>query len=222
MQGESGHDIKITAENTPLPIAGSGSGVLDGPYQPTSFNPPGDYWILLNPTDQQVVLEGTNKTDLWIALLLVEPNVINQSRQYTLFGETKQITIENNTNKWKFFEVFRRTVGAEFQHKHTLISDTKLAGFLKLYNSVWTFYGETPHATTDYLLTSNLSEVETVIHVEFYIIPRSQESKCVEYINTGLPPMQNTRNIVPVMLSSRSVTHQRAQVNELEHHHHHH
>nr|ASU62347.1 VP4 [Rotavirus A] len=188
--------------------------VLDGPYQPTNFKPPNDYWILLNPTNQQVVLEGTNRTDVWIALLLVEPNVTNQSRQYTLFGETKQITVENNTNKWKFFEMFRNNVSAEFQHKRTLTSDTKLAGFMKFYNSVWTFHGETPHATTDYSSTSNLSEVETVIHVEFYIIPRSQESKCSEYINTGLPPMQNTRNIVPVALSSRSVTYQRAQVNE--------
>ncbi|ANN88541.1 VP4, partial [Human rotavirus A] len=188
--------------------------VLDGPYQPTNFKPPNDYWILLNPTNQQVVLEGTNNTDIWVALLLVEPNVTNQSRQYTLFGEMKQITVENNTNKWKFFEMFRSNVSAEFQHKRTLTSDTKLAGFMKFYNSVWTFHGETPHATPDYSSTSNLSEVQTVIHVEFYIIPRSQESKCSEYINTGLPPMQNTRNIVPVALSARSVTYQRAQVNE--------
>nr|5YMU_A Chain A, Outer capsid protein VP4 [Porcine rotavirus A]5YMU_B Chain B, Outer capsid protein VP4 [Porcine rotavirus A]5YMU_C Chain C, Outer capsid protein VP4 [Porcine rotavirus A]5YMU_D Chain D, Outer capsid protein VP4 [Porcine rotavirus A] len=160
--------------------------VLDGPYQPTRFKPPNDYWILLSPTNQQVVLEGTNRTDVWVALLLVEPNVTNQSRQYTLFGETKQITVENNTNKWKFYEMFRNSASAEFQHKRTLTSDTKLAGFLKHGGRVWTFYGETPHATTDYSSTSNLSEVETVIRTEFYIIPRSQESKCNEYINTGL------------------------------------
>ncbi|APQ41763.1 VP4 [Rotavirus A] len=188
--------------------------ILDGPYQPTTFTPPNDYWILLNPTNQQIVLEGTNRTDVWVALLLVEPNVTNQSRQYTLFGEMKQITVENNTNKWKFYEMFRNSVSAEFQHKRTLTSDTKLAGFLKHGGRVWTFHGETPNATTDYSSTSNLSEVEAVIHTEFYIIPRSQESKCKEYINTGLPPMQNTRNIVPVALSSRSVNYQRAQVNE--------
>ncbi|ASM56631.1 VP4 [Rotavirus A] len=188
--------------------------ILDGPYQPTTFTPPKDYWILINSNTNGVVYESTNNSDFWTALLLVEPNVTNQSRQYTLFGETKQITVENNTNKWKFFEMFRSNVSAEFQHKRTLTSDTKLAGFMKFYNSVWTFHGETPHATTDYSSTSNLSEVETVIHVEFYIIPRSQESKCIEYINHGLPPIQNTRNVVPLSLSSRSIQYKRAQVNE--------
>ncbi|BAQ95507.1 VP4 [Porcine rotavirus A] len=188
--------------------------VLDGPYQPTSFKPPNDYWLLLNPTNQQIVLEATNRTDVWVAILLIEPNITNQNRQYVLFGETKQITVENNSNRWKFFEMFRNNINAEFQHKRTLTSGTKLAGFLKHGGRIWTFHGETPYATTDYSTTSNLSDIEAIIHTEFYIIPRSQEAKCKEYINTGLPPMQNTRNIVPVALSSRSVTYQRAQVNE--------
>ncbi|AKE33216.1 outer capsid spike protein VP4 [Rotavirus A] len=188
--------------------------VLDGPYQPTSFKPPNDYWILLNPINKGVVFEGTNRTDVWVAILLIEPRVPSQDRQYTLFGEVKQITVENSSDKWKFFEMFRNNANIDFQLKRTLTSDTKLAGFLKHGGRVWTFHGETPHATTNYSTTSNLPDVEVVIHTEFYIIPRSQESKCNEYINTGLPPMQNTRNVVPVALSSRSITYQRAQVNE--------
>ncbi|ASM56609.1 VP4 [Rotavirus A] len=188
--------------------------VLDGPYQPTNFKPPNDYWILLNPTNQQVVLEGTNKTDVWVALLLVEPHVDPVDRQYNVFGENKQFNVRNDSDKWKFLEMFRGSSQNDFYNRRTLTSDTRLVGILKYGGRIWTFHGETPRATTDSSNTANLNGISITIHSEFYIIPRSQESKCNEYINNGLPPMQNTRNIVPVALSSRSVTYQRAQVNE--------
>ncbi|AUF73964.1 structural protein 4 [Rotavirus A] len=188
--------------------------ILDGPYQPTTFTPPTDYWILINSNTNGVVYESTNNSDFWTVVIAVEPHVDPVDRQYNVFGETKQITVENNTSKWKFFEMFRSSVSAEFQHKRTLTSDTKLAGFMKFYNSVWTFHGETPRATTDYSKTANLNSISITIHSEFYIIPRSQESKCNEYINNGLPPIQNTRNVVPLSLSSRSIQYTRAQVNE--------
>nr|ASM56620.1 VP4 [Rotavirus A] len=102
----------------------------------------------------------------------------------------------------------------EFSNRRTLTSNNRLVGMLKYGGKVWTFHGETPRATTDRSDTADLNNISIIIHSEFYIIPRSQESKCNEYINNGLPPIQNTRNVVPLSLSSRSIQYRRAQVNE--------
>nr|UIP96865.1 VP4 [Rotavirus A] len=110
--------------------------------------------------------------------------------------------------------MFRGSSQNDFYNRRTLTSDTKLVGILKYGGRIWTFHGETPRATTDSSNTANLNGISITIHSEFYIIPRSQESKCNEYINNGLPPIQNTRNVVPLSLSSRSIQYKRAQVNE--------
>nr|BCK33962.1 outer capsid protein VP4 [Human rotavirus A] len=110
--------------------------------------------------------------------------------------------------------MFRGSSQSDFYNRRTLTSDTKLVGILKYGGRIWTFHGETPRATTDSSNTANLNGISITIHSEFYIIPRSQESKCNEYINNGLPPIQNTRNVVPLSLSSRSIQYTRAQVNE--------
>nr|WGF82991.1 VP4 [Rotavirus A] len=188
--------------------------ILDGPYQPTTFTPPTDYWILINSNTNGVVYESTNNSDFWTAVIAVEPHVDPVDRQYNVFGENKQFNVRNDSDKWKFLEMFRGGSQSDFYNRRTLTSDTKLVGILKYGGRVWTFHGETPNATTDYSTTSNLNGISITIHSEFYIIPRSQESKCNEYINNGLPPIQNTRNVVPLSLSSRSIQYTRAQVNE--------
>nr|AKD33400.1 VP4 [Rotavirus A] len=188
--------------------------ILDGPYQPTTFTPPKDYWILINSNTNGVVYESTNNSDFWTAVIAVEPHVDPVDRQYTIFGESKQFNVRNDSNKWKFFEMFRGNSQSEFYNRRTLTSDTRLVGMLKYGGRIWTFHGETPGAVTDGSNTSDLISISIVIHSEFYIIPRSQESKCIEYINYGLPPIQNTRNVVPLSLSSRSIQYKRAQVNE--------
>nr|BAB32850.1 capsid protein [Rotavirus G4]BAF80185.1 VP4 [Rotavirus G4] len=187
--------------------------ILDGPYQPTTFTPPTDYWILINSNTNGVVYESTNNSDFWTAVVAVEPHVNPVDRQYTVFGENKQFNVRNDSDKWKFLEMFRSSSQNEFYNRRTLTSDTKLVGMLKYGGRIWTFHGETPRATTDSSNTANLNDISIVIHSEFYIIPRSQESKCNEYINNGLPPIQNTRNVVPLSLSSRSIQYKRAQVN---------
>ncbi|AKA40310.1 outer capsid spike protein VP4 [Rotavirus A] len=188
--------------------------ILDGPYQPTAFTPPKDYWILIDSNTNGVVYESTNNSDFWTAVIAVEPHVDPVDRQYTIFGESKQFNVRNDSNKWKFFEMFRGNSQSEFYNRRTLTSDTRLVGILKYGGRIWTFHGETPGAVTDGSNTSDLISISIVIHSEFYIIPRSQESKCIEYINYGLPPIQNTRNVVPLSLSSRSIQYKRAQVNE--------
>nr|BAF80186.1 VP4 [Rotavirus G4] len=187
--------------------------ILDGPYQPTTFTPPIDYWILINANTNGVVYESTNNSDFWTAVVAVEPHVSPVDRQYTVFGENKQFNVRNDSDKWKFLEMFRSSSPNEFYNRRTLTSDTKLVGILKYGGRIWTFHGETPRATTDSSNTANLNDISIIIHSEFYIIPRSQESKCSEYINNGLPPIQNTRNVVPLSLSSRSIQYKRAQVN---------
>ncbi|AEO45636.1 VP4 [Human rotavirus A] len=188
--------------------------ILDGPYQPTTFTPPKDYWILINSNTNGVLYESTNNSDFWTAVIAVEPHVDPVDRQYTIFGESKQFNVRNDSNKWKFFEMFRGSNQSEFYNRRTLTSDTRLVGLLKYGGRIWTFHKETPGAVTDGSNTSDLTSISIIIHSEFYIIPRSQESKCVEYINYGLPSIQNTRNVVPLSLSSRSIQYKRAQVNE--------
>uniref|UniRef100_P11196 Outer capsid protein VP4 n=1 Tax=Rotavirus A (strain RVA/Human/United States/DS-1/1976/G2P1B[4]) TaxID=10950 RepID=VP4_ROTHD len=188
--------------------------VLDGPYQPTTFKPPNDYWLLISSNTNGVVYESTNNNDFWTAVSSVEPHVSQTNRQYILFGENKQFNVENNSDKWKFFETFTGSSQGNFSNRRTLTSSNRLVGMLKYGGRVWTFHGETPRATTDSSNTADLNNISIIIHSEFYIIPRSQESKCNEYINNGLPPIQNTRNVVPLSLSSRSIQYKRAQVNE--------
>ncbi|AIL83422.1 VP4, partial [Human rotavirus A] len=188
--------------------------ILDGPYQPTTFTPPTDYWILITSNTNGVVYESTNNSDFWTAVIAVEPHVNPVDRQYNVFGENKQFNVRNDSDKWKFLEMFRGSSQNDFYNRRTLTSDTRLVGILKYGGRVWTFHGETPRATTDSSNTANLDGISITIHSEFYIIPRSQESKCNEYINNGLPPIQNTRNVVPLSLSSRSIQYKRAQVNE--------
>ncbi|AJG05473.1 outer capsid spike protein VP4 [Rotavirus A] len=188
--------------------------ILDGPYQPTTFTPPNDYWILINSNTNGVVYESTNNSDFWTTVVAIEPHVTPVDRQYMIFGESKQFNVSNDSNKWKFLEMFRSSSQNEFYNRRTLTSDTRLVGILKYGGRVWTFHGETPRATTDSSSTANLNNISITIYSEFYIIPRSQESKCNEYINNGLPPIQNTRNVVPLPLSSRSIQYKRAQVNE--------
>nr|UTQ11343.1 VP4 [Rotavirus A] len=188
--------------------------ILDGPYQPTTFTPPSNYWILINSNTNGVVYESTNNSDFWTAVIAVEPHVDPVDRQYNVFGENKQFNVRNDSDKWKFLEMFRGSSQSDFYNRRTLTSDTKLVGILKYGGRIWTFHGETPRATTDSSNTANLNGISITIHSEFYIIPRSQESKCNEYINNGLPPIQNTRNVVPLSLSSRSIQYTRAQINE--------
>ncbi|AHW80491.1 outer capsid spike protein VP4 [Rotavirus A] len=188
--------------------------ILDGPYQPTTFTPLTGYWILINSNTNGVVYESTNNSDFWTAVVAVEPHVNPVDRQYIVFGENKQFNVRNDSDKWKFLEMFRSSSQNEFYNRRTLTSDTKLVGILKYGGRIWTFHGETPRATTDSSNTANLNDISIIIHSEFHIIPRSQESKCNEYINNGLPPIQNTRNVVPLSLSSRSIQYKRTQVNE--------
>nr|BAP91312.1 outer capsid protein VP4 [Rotavirus A]BAP91314.1 outer capsid protein VP4 [Rotavirus A] len=189
--------------------------ILDGPYQPTTSNPPVDYWMLLAPTSSGVVVEGTNDTDRWLATILIEPNVQSTNRNYTLFNKNEQLTVENNsTTKWKFIDVVKTTVDGSYSQHGPLLSDTKLYGVMKHDGKLYTYMGETPNATTGYYTITNYDSVNMTTFCDFYIIPRDQEAKCTEYVNNGLPPIQNTRNVVPLSLTSRSIVHQRAQANE--------
>nr|ATL64749.1 VP4 [Rotavirus A] len=189
--------------------------VLDGPYQPTTFNPPVEYWMLLAPTSEGVVVEGTNGTDRWLATILIEPNVPETTRNYTLFGETASISVANpSQSKWRFVDVAKTTANGTYSQYGPLLSDTKLYGVMKYNGKLYTYNGETPNATTNYYSTTNYDSVNMTSYCDFYIIPRAQESKCTEYVNNGLPPIQNTRNVVPLALSSRSIVARRAAVNE--------
>ncbi|ACH97442.1 VP4 protein [Canine rotavirus A79-10/G3P[3]] len=189
--------------------------VLDGPYQPTSFNPPVGYWMLLSPTAPGVVVEGTNNTDRWLATILIEPNVSSQQRTYTIFGVQEQITVENTSQtQWRFVDVSKITQNGSYSQYGPLLSTPKLYAVMKYGGRIHTYSGQTPNATTGYYSATNYDSVNMTAFCDFYIIPRSEESKCTEYINNGLPPIQNTRNIIPLALSARNVRSLKAQSNE--------
>ncbi|BBA68462.1 viral protein 4 [Rotavirus A] len=189
--------------------------VLDGPYQPTSFNPPVGYWMLLSPTAAGVVVEGTNNTDRWLATILIEPNVTSQQRTYTIFGVQEQITVENTSQtQWRFVDVSKTAQNGSYSQYGPLLSTPKLYAVMKYGGRIHTYSGQTPNATTGYYSATNYDSVNMTTFCDFYIIPRSEESKCTEYINNGLPPIQNTRNIVPLALSARNVISLKAQSNE--------
>nr|URW63770.1 VP4 [Rotavirus A]URW63782.1 VP4 [Rotavirus A] len=191
--------------------------VLDGPYQPTILNPPIEYWTLFAPNDKGIVAELTNNTDVWLVIILIEPNVPQETRMYTIFGQQVNLVIENvSQTKWKFVDFRRRNQHDTYVLEGTLLSDTKLQAAMKYGAKLFTFTGDTPNAAPqDYgYETNNYSAIEVKPFCDFYIVPRLPREVCRNYINNGLPPMQNTRNIVPVALSARDVIVQRVSVNE--------
>ncbi|AEF01496.1 VP4 [Giant panda rotavirus A] len=189
--------------------------LLDGPYQPTTFNPPTSYWVLLAPTVEGVIIQGTNNTDRWLATILIEPNVQTTNRIYNLFGQQVTLSVENTSQtQWKFIDVSTTTPTGSYTQHGPLFSTPKLYAVMKFSGRIYTYNGTTPNATTGYYSTTNYDTVNMTSFCDFYIIPRNQEEKCTEYINHGLPPIQNTRNVVPVPLSAREIVHTRAQVNE--------
>nr|ABB51157.1 VP4 [Rotavirus A] len=188
--------------------------ILDGPYQPTTFKPDINYWILLEPKNQDVIFETTNNIDQWIAAILIEPNTNTITKNYTLFGKQEQIEVSNASSKWKFVDLIKKTVDGSFTQRGPLLSDTKLYAVMKHGSQVFTYGGETPNAATVGYATLNYSELIIAVYCDFYIIPRAQEKQCTSFINNGLPPVQNTRNVTPVSIKARSITYQRAQANE--------
>nr|AAY46580.1 outer capsid protein VP4 [Porcine rotavirus] len=191
--------------------------VLDGPYQPTTFNPPIEYWTLFAPNDKGVVAELTNNTDIWLVTILIEPNVPQELRTYTIFGQQINLVIENASHtKWKFADFSRRSQNDTYVSNDTLLSDTKLQAAMKYGARLFTFTGDTSSAAPQEFgyTTNNYSAVEIRSFCDFYIIPRIPREVCRNYINHGLPPMQNTRNVVSVALSAREIATQRVSVNE--------
>nr|WGG26266.1 VP4 protein [Porcine rotavirus A] len=191
--------------------------VLDGPYQPTTFNPPIEYWTLFAPSDKGIVAELTNNIDIWLVIILIEPNAPRELRTYTIFGQRVELVIENTSQtKWKFADFSKRSQTDTYVSNDTLLSDTKLQAAMKYGARLFTFTGDTPSATPQEFgyTTNNYSAIKIQSFCDFYIIPRIPREVCRNYINHGLPPIQNTRNVVSVALSAREVVTQRVSVNE--------
>ncbi|BAH86590.1 outer capsid protein VP4 [Bovine rotavirus A] len=189
--------------------------VIDGPYQPTEFDPPIDYWILMSPDSHGVVAEATNNENRWLAVILIEPGVNQETRNYNIFGKQEQLVVSNTSStQWKFVDAIKTSEDGSYNQHGQLLSTNKLYAVMKSGGRVYTYEGTTPNARTGFYTTSNYSTVKVNVLCDFYIIPLAQESKCTEYINNGLPPIQNTRNVVPLSITSREIVETRAQVNE--------
>nr|WBV74417.1 VP4 [Rotavirus A type 3] len=188
---------------------------LDGPYQPTTFNPPIKNWIMLCPEQEGLVASGTNNVDRWLFLVLVAPNTQVEQRTYRVFGADVQVSVENSdTTLWKFIDFAKTDRTNTYTAYGTLMSSTKIDAVLKFENKLYTYIGSTPDAQTGYYSTTDYANVNITTYCDFYIIHRDQERQCTNYVNNGLPPIQTTRNVVAVALSAREAPVYRAQPNE--------
>nr|WGF82996.1 VP4 [Rotavirus A] len=191
--------------------------VLDGPYQPITFNPPIEYWTLFAPNDKGVVAEMTNNTSIWVVTILIEPNVPQELRTYTIFGQQVGLVSEKmSQTKWKFVDFGRSSPTDSYTLYGTLLSEAKLQAAMKYGGKLFTYIGNTPNAAPYEwgYTTSNYDAIMVTSICDFYIVPRLPREVCRNYINHGLPPVQNTRNIIPVALSARDIVVQRIGVNE--------
>ncbi|AFJ93021.1 outer capsid protein VP4, partial [Rotavirus A] len=189
--------------------------VLDGPYQPTSFNLPVDYWMMRAPTPACRVAEGTNGTDRWLACIKVEPNESCRSRDYVLDGQFVQIQGDNTSKTmWKFILFNQPTKRGNYSQYSSLSTNHKLCAWIKRDGRVYWFDGRVPNSSDNYYLTINNDNSSISSDVDFYLIPRTQTDSFRQNINNGLPPIQNTRKDISVTPSSREFTTVKAQMNE--------
>nr|BCY23773.1 outer capsid protein VP4 [Rotavirus A] len=188
--------------------------ILDGPYQPTKFEVPIDNWILMEGVNPGVVVEVTNNKNKWIVTVLLEPNLSATQRQYILFGKSETLTVQNSdTQKWKFLDLIKTSADGKYTEVAPMYSTPKLYAIMKYSNAIYKFMGSTPNTTLGFHSMDDYATAEVTIYADFYVISRENQNQCWGYINDGLPPIQNTKNVVPVSVESRKLK-PRSQVNE--------
>nr|ACC91714.1 VP4 [Rotavirus A] len=194
-----------------IPVDETIEPTLDGPYTASSIVIQPQYWILVNPTNQNVVIEADAQNKKF-ACVMLPPNTPESDRQYTILG--KQITIRlgnTDTVNYKFCDLLSND-GITYTKSIELITPHRLNAFMKDAGKLYAYSGTVPTIKKEYHTLDNIENVQTNITCEYYIVPNSQVSTLEEYLKNGLPPIQQTRYILPVARNVASLY--RAKPNE--------
>nr|BAS66997.1 VP4 protein [Rotavirus A] len=184
---------------------------LDGPYAPSSVIVQPQYWVLMNPEKDGVIAEADANNRKY-ACVLLPPNTGNGDKQYMILG--KQITINlGNTDqsKYKFFDIVS-TDGFTYSKIQELTTPHRLNAFMKDQGKLYVYNGIVPNISTGYYTLNDIEHVQTNINCNYYIIPKSQTQQLEDFLKNGLPPIQNSRYVMPVARSVSTIY--RARPNE--------
>uniref|UniRef100_L0CQS3 Outer capsid protein VP4 n=1 Tax=Rotavirus A turkey-tc/GER/03V0002E10/2003/G22P[35] TaxID=1271535 RepID=L0CQS3_9REOV len=184
---------------------------LDGPYAPSSVIVQPQYWVLMNPEKDGVIAEADVNNRKY-ACVLMPPNTGNGDKQYTILG--KQITINlGNTDqsKYKFFDLVS-TDGSTYSKIQELTTPHRLNAFMKDQGRLYVYNGIVPNISTGYYTLDDIEHVQTNIKCNYYIVSQSQTQQLEDFLKNGLPPIQNSRYVMPVARSISKIY--RARPNE--------
>uniref|UniRef100_Q08010 Outer capsid protein VP4 n=1 Tax=Rotavirus A (isolate RVA/Cow/Germany/993/1983/G18P[17]) TaxID=45408 RepID=VP4_ROTB9 len=184
---------------------------LDGPYAPSSVIIQPQYWVLMNPETADVIAEA-DATNKKYACVMLAPNTEEGDKQYTILG--RQITINlGNTdqNRYKFFDLASEN-GETYSKIQELLTPNRLNAFMKDQGRLYVYHGTVPNISTGYYTLDDIANVQTNIKCNYYIVPKSQTQQLEDFLKNGLPPIQESRYIMPVERSVQNIY--RAKPNE--------
>nr|BCX55486.1 viral structural protein VP4 [Rotavirus A] len=184
---------------------------LDGPYASSSVIIQPQYWILMNPESDGVIAEA-DATNRKYACVMLPPNTSSGTKRYIILGQQVEVDLENGDhNKYKFVDLVS-TNGTTYTNEQELLTPNRLNAFMKDRGRLYVYSGTVPNISTGYYTLDDIESVQTNIKCNYYIIPKSQTQQLEGFLKDGLPPIQETRYIVPVERTSRNV--HRARPNE--------
>ncbi|BAS66978.1 VP4 protein [Rotavirus A] len=184
---------------------------LDGPYAPSSVVIQPQYWILMNPETTGVIVEA-DATNKKYACVMLPPNTVDGDKQYTILGHQITINLGNtDQNKYKFVDLASEN-GEMYTKIQELLTPNRLNAFMKDQGRLYVYHGTVPDISTSYYSLDNVENVQTNIKCNYYIIPKSQTQQLEDFLKNGLPPIQESRYIMPVERAMQNVY--RAKPNE--------
>nr|ACC91713.1 VP4 [Rotavirus A] len=170
---------------------------LDGPYTSSSIIIQPQYWILANPDTEGVIVEA-DATDQKYARVMLLPNTADGNKQYTILGHRVTINLGNtNSNMYKFCDLVSHN-GTTYTKVEELVTPNRLNAFMKDQGKLYVYNGTVPNVQQVYYTLANIENVQTNIKCNYYIVPKTQTGQLEDYIKNGLPPIQESRYIVPV------------------------
>nr|BAS66989.1 VP4 protein [Rotavirus A] len=176
---------------------------LDGPYAPSSIITQPQYWILLNPESEGVIAEA-DATNRNYACILLAPNTSEGNKQYEILGRQVTINIGNtDSSRYKFFDLVS-TDGTSYSKMQELLTPHRLNAFMKDNGRLYVYTGEVPNITTGYYSLDDINNVQINIKCNYYIVPKNQTQRLEDFLKNGLPPIQESRYIMPVAISASS------------------
>nr|BAH23585.1 outer capsid protein VP4 [Bovine rotavirus A] len=178
--------------------------VLDGPYQPTKFKPDNGNWLLLQPERPGVIMTGTDNVNVWMAAIIIEPNLSAEQRTYRIYDEDVELLVDNaSRTKWKIVDLYKTQQSGQYVRQNWRIYTAyKLYGIRIVDTKLQSYGGETPNLSIITTTVTNYSNVEITTLSNFFIISSNNTEKCTTYMNQGLEPIQNTTRVISVPLEN--------------------